>query len=135
MYAGDISLVDSMVTVKITNAHSCPPRNSPSGRLSCRYTPMCVKQSVYLVVPAVLSVLKRLGIASVTIHRQLAKAGHEMPCGISCGGFLGVLVVKSLPSNARDAGLSPVSKLKSHMSWGNQRKPTHCNKDPVQPKK
>ena len=34
-----------------------------------------------LVVPAVLSVLKRLGIASVTIHRQLAKAGHEMPCG------------------------------------------------------
>ena len=81
VYAGDISLVDSMVTVKITNAHSCPPRNSPSGRLSCRYTPMCVKQSVYLVVPAVLSVLKRLGIASVTIHRQLAKAGHEMPCG------------------------------------------------------
>ena len=70
-----------MVTVKITNAHGCAPRNSPSGRLSCRYTPMCVKQSVYLVEPAVLSVLKRLEIASVTVHRELAKAGHEMPCG------------------------------------------------------
>ena len=81
MYVGDISLVDSMVTVKITNAHGCPPRNSPSGRLSCGYTPMCVKQSVFLVVPAVPSMLKRLEIASVTVHRELAKAGHETPCG------------------------------------------------------
>lgn len=69
-----------------------------------------MKQSVFLVVPAVLSMLKRLEIASVTVHRELAKTGHEMPCGHKkvSGDFLGVLVVRNLPSIQRD-GFDPWS--------------------------